>query len=63
VDPAQRLEELLSVREPLYREIADLTVSTDQRRVPSVSDFIAQKFRESLQPDLATAAAVDACRP
>jgi shikimate kinase len=63
VDPTERLEELLRVREPLYREIADLTVSTDQRRVPVVSDFIAHKFRESLQPVIATAAAVDACRP
>ena len=30
----QRLEELMRVREPLYREIADLTVSTDQRGSP-----------------------------
>jgi shikimate kinase len=47
-DPAQRLGELLQVREPLYREIADLTVSTNRRRVPAVAEFIAQQYRESL---------------
>jgi shikimate kinase len=61
-DPAQRLGELLHVREPLYREIADLTVSTDQRRVPTVAEFIAQKYRESLLPS-ALPATADACRP
>jgi shikimate kinase len=61
-DPAQRLGELLRVREPLYREIADLTVPTDQRRVPSVAEFIAQKYRESLQSNPSPATA-DACRP
>jgi shikimate kinase len=47
-DPEQRLGELLQVREPLYREIADLTVSTDRRRVPAVAEIIAQQYRESL---------------
>jgi shikimate kinase len=47
-DPAQRLGELLQVREPLYREIADLTVSTDRRRVPAVAEFIALQYRDSL---------------
>jgi shikimate kinase len=61
-DPAQRLGELLGVREPLYQEIADLTVSTDRRRVPSVGDFIAQQYRESLQLSAANAAAMDSCR-
>ena len=61
-DPSQRLGELLSVREPLYQEIADLTVCTDRRRVPAVAEFIAQKYRESLQPLSAGATAIDACR-
>ncbi len=52
-DPALRLGELMQEREPLYREIADLTVSTNRRRVPSVAEFIAQQYRE----------AADACRP
>jgi shikimate kinase len=46
---------LLRVREPLYREIADLTISTNQRRVPAVAEFIAQQYHESL--------AAVACRP
>jgi shikimate kinase len=62
-DPAQRLGELLRVREPLYREIADLVVSTDQRRVPAVGDFIAQHYQDSLRPPAAADAIVDACRP
>ena len=33
VDPAQRLQELLRIREPLYREIADFTISTNRRRI------------------------------
>lgn len=48
-DPVQRLGELMRVREPLYREIADLAVPTDHRRVPAVADFIAQRYRESQQ--------------
>lgn len=48
-NPEQRLGELLGVREPLYLEIADLTVSTDRRRVPSVAEYIVQKYREALQ--------------
>lgn len=61
-DPAQRLGELLLEREPLYREIADLTVSTNRRRVPAVAESIAQQYRESLQLPAAGPVA-DACRP
>src|ERR1700693_4566210 len=39
-DPTLRLEELMRAREPLYREIADMIVSTDHRRVPVVGDYI-----------------------
>jgi shikimate kinase len=35
-DPHARLTELLAVRDPLYREIADLVVETDGRPVKSV---------------------------
>ena len=62
-DPAQRLGELLQERDPLYREIADLTISTNRRRVSSVAEFIAQQYRESLQPPAGGSAATDACRP
>jgi shikimate kinase len=47
-DPAQRLDELLREREPLYQEVADLVVSTDHRRVPLVGDQIAQRYREAI---------------
>lgn len=36
----ERLQELRIVRDPLYREIADLTLSTDNRRVARVADMI-----------------------
>lgn len=38
------LEELMAVREPLYREIADLVIDTDGRRVQAV----ARQIHESL---------------
>ncbi len=56
-DPTRRLGELLQQREPLYREIADLTVSTDRRRVPAVAEFIAQRYRESLHGSAVSTAA------
>ena len=40
-DPRARLEELMSVREPLYRSIAAITIKTDGRRLSSVADEIA----------------------
>jgi shikimate kinase len=39
-DPRQILEDLLVVRDPLYREIADLIVETDRRKVKSVAEEI-----------------------
>jgi shikimate kinase len=62
-DPLLRLGELLRVREPLYREIADLIVSTDHRRVPVVGEYILQKYRESLLPPSTTDASLHTCRP
>lgn len=47
-DPVVRLEQLMQVREPLYREIADFTVTTDRRRVLAVAERIAAAFQESL---------------
>jgi shikimate kinase len=41
-DMARKLEELRRVREPLYREIADLTLATDGRRVGKVAELILQ---------------------
>ena len=45
VDPATRLEELMAVRDPLYRSIADITVTTDGRRVRAVADDIVRTIR------------------
>ena len=35
-NPRARLEALMTVREPLYREIADLVINTDSKRVQDV---------------------------
>ena len=40
----QVLEELMAVRDPLYREIADLVIETDGRRVQAVAREIHQAF-------------------
>lgn len=39
-DPATRLSEILAEREPLYRECATITVSTNGRRVQSVASAV-----------------------
>jgi shikimate kinase len=39
-DPAVKLAELMQVREPLYRGVARLVVSTDRRRVGEVAELI-----------------------
>ena len=41
---AEVLEELMAARDPLYREIADLIIDTDGRRVPTV----ARQIQEAL---------------
>src|SRR5262245_42597776 len=51
VDPAEKLEQLMRERAPLYAEIADVTVSTDGRRVRSVAEEI---LRALGNPDAAT---------
>lgn len=43
-DTAQRLQELNLVREPLYQEAADITLSTDGRRVSRVADTILREL-------------------
>lgn len=43
-DVAHRLQELSRIREPLYREIADVTMNTDNRRVPKVAELIAREL-------------------
>ena len=43
-DPEKVLEELMTARDPLYREIADLIIDTDGRRVQTV----AREIHENL---------------
>ena len=44
VDPERALAELMHHRAALYAEIADLTVSTDDRRVQLVAEEIHQEL-------------------
>ena len=44
-DRRQILEDLLAVRDPLYREIADLVVETDRRKVKSVAAEIVDAVK------------------
>lgn len=41
-DPRETLEALLEIRDPLYREIADLVVQTDGRKVGAVASEIIE---------------------
>lgn len=43
-DPRQILEALMEHRDPLYREIADLVVETDRRKVKAVSEEILERL-------------------
>jgi len=43
-DRAQVLEDLMQYRDPLYREIADLIVDTDGRRVQTVANEIQESL-------------------
>ena len=45
-DPAARLEDLMEVREPIYREMADLVVDTDGRRVREVTGEIVRRLAQ-----------------
>lgn len=52
-DPRGRLEDLLRVRDPLYREIADLVLNTDGRKVRDVVKEIADRL--AAEPHLSLA--------
>jgi shikimate kinase len=49
-DPQEKLEELMLRRAALYKEIADLTVSTNGRRVQIVAEEIYQVLRRAQAP-------------
>ena len=42
-DPRSTLQELLDTRDPMYREVADIVVETDGRKVKSVADEIIEQ--------------------
>jgi shikimate kinase len=44
-DPQQRLAELMQQREPLYRELADFTVTTTRRQVRAVAEQVVEAWR------------------
>ena len=44
VDPAVKLGELMELRAPLYTEIADVTVTTDNRKVRAVAEDILREL-------------------
>jgi shikimate kinase len=46
-DPEEKLKELMLRRAVLYAEIANITVSTDGRRVQTVADEILQELRRA----------------
>jgi len=54
-DPRQRLQELMQVREPLYRSIADFTISTNHRRVPQVVERVVAAYAAPGVPPVAPA--------
>jgi len=49
-DPEQRLKALMARRAVLYAEIADLTITTDGRRVQLVAEEIHQELRRTQKP-------------
>jgi shikimate kinase len=49
-DPEEKLKELMLRRAALYAQIADLTVSTDGRRVQLVAEEIYQALRRARGP-------------
>lgn len=49
-NPEQVLRDLIAKRDPLYREIADLIIDTDQRGPKVVVNAIVSRLRESANP-------------
>jgi shikimate kinase len=50
VDPSERLEQLMRERSPIYEELADVTVSTDGRRVRTVAEDIIRAIEAGSPP-------------
>ena len=44
-DPEQKIRELMKVRDPLYREVADIVIDTNRRNPRSVSQDISRRLQ------------------
>ena len=44
-DPAAKLRELMEIREPLYRETADITINTGEKSIRSVINVILERIK------------------
>jgi shikimate kinase len=44
-DPEAKLRELMAIREPLYRETADITINTGERSIRSVINVILDRLK------------------
>lgn len=47
-DPLQRLRDLMAERDPLYRQVADMTVSTEKRGTTSVVKEILRRLKSDI---------------
>ncbi len=45
-NPRQKLEEILATRDPLYREVADLVLITDNKPVHTVTHSLLQQLKD-----------------
>jgi len=48
-DPAKKIKELMEIREPLYREVADIIVDTNRRNPRTVSNEIVTRLKKLQQ--------------
>jgi len=44
-DPEQKIRELMKIRDPLYREVADIVIDTNRRNPRSVSQDISRQLQ------------------
>jgi len=49
-DPAGKIQELMYIREPLYREVADIVVDTNRRNPRTVGNEIVTRLMKLHQP-------------
>ena len=49
-DPLAKLEELFALRDPLYREVADVVIDTSSGGVGSLVRRVEQEIRKQCEP-------------